>query len=99
MCRRLWLACLPLSYALLAACVGDNPAVEGGGNDGGPGGGHDGTLTDGSSSGSPGDGGPGADAEPLCGYPGEDCCAPPALPCRAGTICGISNQKCMISSL
>jgi hypothetical protein len=93
--KRLLFALLPASYVVFVACVGDDPDASGGG-------GKD-PLTDASVDGAgplPGnDEDGGADAGPLCGYPGEDCCAAPLLPCRAGTSCGTTNSKCMVSSV
>lgn len=100
--RRVWLAGLPFAYLLVAACVGDDPSVaSSSGNDGGPPAdttGQDGAApsVDGGEDGSSADGAP---AEKLCGYPGEDCCAAPTLPCREGTVCGTANQKCMVSDV
>lgn len=103
--RRIWLGVVPLAcLAVVAACVGEDPtagppdtADGGGGVDGtvGP----DGTSPTGDSSVSDAGGDAAVDAGPLCGYPGEDCCAAPALPCRAGTVCGTANKKCLVSEV
>jgi hypothetical protein len=111
--RRFWPLLVAFSYVVVAACVGDDPASNNSGT-ADDGGGADGTVGPGSgSSGADGTVGPvgdssvgdgsagetGADAAPGCGYPGEDCCAAPALPCTTGTVCSTSNDKCMISEL
>jgi hypothetical protein len=102
--RHRWALSLPVGYVFFVACVGDEPtSVDGANSDGGT----DGSLvgTDGGGGGdtdgnAPGDGGKLPDAQaPLCGYPGEDCCAAPTLACREGTTCGTSNHKCMVNEL
>jgi hypothetical protein len=102
---------LPIGFGAIA-CVGDDPAASNGAendagnetgssnNDGAPPGSEGGTggdATPGTDSGTGTD--TGVDAGPRCGYPGEDCCGGGALACREGTICGTSNQKCMVSEV
>lgn len=101
--RRLWLTVLlSLTYALVAACIGDPPAFEGGlGPEGGDPDDRDAIAPDGSTQ--PGDSSvpseeagvdAGVDAGPtLCGYPGEDCCDAPALPCKAGRSAGAATTS------
>jgi hypothetical protein len=90
-----------LATLVVVACVGDDPP---GSNPTGDEAGTDATTSSSSggdsSTANDAQGGDGsADAGPQCGYPGESCCAAPALPCKAGTVCGTSNQKCMVSEL
>ncbi|AKU95195.1 hypothetical protein AKJ09_01859 [Labilithrix luteola] len=102
--RRVWLAGVPLVYVLLAACVGDDPGIN---SSVGPDGGTPlDEITTGHDGSTPGDvdangdaSSDGATAEKRCGYPGEDCCSAPSLPCREGTVCGTANQKCMVSDV
>jgi hypothetical protein len=106
--RKAWLAVLPLGYLAFVACVGDDPATtvvdngEGGSTPSGDSStpsGDSATPPDGSS---PADGG-GADADagpPPCGYPGELCCAAPAVGCRTGTTCSSASPgRCMVNEV
>jgi hypothetical protein len=107
--RRYWPVLLAASsFFIVDACVGDDPVSTGDGNGSSSGDGGGSTSSGGPSSSSGGtsssgganeDGGGDTNVEPQCGYPGEDCCASPALACKAGTVCGTSNNKCMISEL
>lgn len=74
-------------FVVAAACSGGDRSAGGiTGNDAG-----------GSSSDAGGDAG--ADPDRPCGYPGEDCCRAPAVPCGIGTVCASGSGKCMISEL
>lgn len=101
--------------ALFAACVGDDPltigsssgtsgsggtsGTSGTSDDGGPT--SDGPGGDGSSGGDGSAGDSGTDAgPPPCGYPGEECCAAPATPCKTGSTCGTATPKrCMVNEV
>ncbi len=93
------------SLALVAACVGDDPYVtvangtDAAGTGDGPVSNTDGAGSGDSSTadGATGDGG--GDAGPVCGYPGEDCCAAPSLPCNAGATCSTGTNKCLVNEL
>lgn len=101
--RKAWLAVLPLGYLALVACVGDDAVPAGAGA------GDGGTTETGDSSSTPPDGAApqdsgapadGGDAGPGCGYPGEECCAAPATPCRIGTTCSSGTPKrCIVNEV